>query len=407
MSITGELNITLNTSDTHNTGCQISSSRPLLASRIFTGKTITETLTIVPLLFSICSKAQTVTAIRAIESAKKTPVTVKIESIREALITLENLREQTLRVTMDWPVFLDVTPSSDLLSHIAQGISEIMKQFDLNQTLTYPAPINKVNSVTKEQCFHWEAFSKILSNNIFGNSPAAWLVSDLDEWASQGQTQSASFIYWLSKQTWKNAGESQITHLPNIDDDALLNVLISEQYQFTSEPEWNKQCHELSWFSRKQLDKEKQLSDDKAIKGNGIFSRMVARLVEIADLMITLDEFFIRNKTLAPPKSTAKGLAHSHAARGQLSHYVNVEGDTINKLLILAPTEWNFHPKGITHDSLSNLHAENETELRQQADLLIHAIDPCVGYQLQIKKQNNKLSSMNAKTGNSEANNNA
>lgn len=390
MSIAGELNITLNTSDTHNTRCQISSSRPLQASHVFTGKTIDETLTMIPLLFNICSKAQAITAVRAIESAKQTPATEQIESTREALIALESLREQALRVAMDWPTFMGVASESPLLSHIAMGISNIMKSLEPNQSLKYlnfhskaqsiETLGSKAQAITKIQSLDWETFSATLSSGIFGSSTTTWLASDLDEWANQEQTQAASFIHWLNQKTWKNAGESTITQLPAIDDSALLSVLLAEQHQFTSQPAWENQCHELSWFTHKQHNKQNHIT----LKGNGIFSRMVARLVEIANLMTVLDEFFIHNKTLSAPKSSAKGLAHSHAARGRLSHYMNIEDNMVKKLLILAPTEWNFHPQGVTQDSLCNLQADNEHDLRQQAELLIHAIDPCVGYKLNM-----------------------
>jgi len=393
MSIAGELNITLNTSDAHNTRCQIISSRPLQASHVFIGKTIDETLTMIPLLFNICSKAQAVTAVRAIESAKQTPTTPQIESTREALIALESLREQSLRVAMDWPTFIGVAPESPLLSHIAMGISKTMKSLEPNQALKYRAfPSQARDRKTQAQSLQWKTFSETLSNGIFGSSTAAWQASDLDEWANQEQTQAASFINWLSQQTWKNAGESSITQLPAIDDRALLTVLLAEQHQFTSEPAWNNQCHELSWFTHKQYDEQsniakniaKSITKNTTLKGNGIFSRMVARLLEIAHLMRVLDAFFIHQETLTAPTSNAKGLAHSHAARGRLSHYINVEDNTVKKLLILAPTEWNFHPQGVTKDSLCNLQADNENDLRQQAELLIHAIDPCVGYKLNV-----------------------
>jgi len=389
MSIAGELNITLNTSDTHNTRCQISSSRPLQASHVFTGKTIDQTLTMIPLLFNICSKAQAVTVVRAIESAKQTLATPQIESTREALIALESLREQALRVAMDWPTFIRVAPESPLLSHIAMGISKIMKSLETSQSLKYLAFSSKVLSrktqdITKGQSLEWKTFSETLSKGIFGSSTTTWLASDLDEWANQEQTQAASFIHWLSQKTWKNAGESTITQLPAIDDSALLSVLLAEQHQFTSQPIWKNQCHELSWFTHKQHNKQNLIAKNKALKGNGIFSRMVARLVEIANLMTVLDDFFIHHETLTAPKSSAKGLAHSHAARGRLSHYINVENNTVKKLLILAPTEWNFHPQGVTQDSLCRLQADNERDLRQQAELLIHAIDPCVGYKLNM-----------------------
>ncbi len=389
MNIAGELNITLNTSDAHNTRCQISSSRPLQASHVFTGKTINETLTMIPLLYNICSKAQAVTAVRAIESAKQTPATPQIESTREALIALESLREQALRIAMDWPTFINITPESPLLSHIAMGISKIMKSLEPSQSLKYIASSSKAlgrktQDITKIQSLEWKTFSEMLSNGIFGSSTDVWLTSDLDEWAKKEQTQTASFIHWLGQKTWRNAGESTITKLPAIDDSALLSVLLAEQHQFTSQPAWKNQCHELSWFTHKQHNKQNLIAKNKALKGNGIFSRMVTRLVEIANLMTVLDEFFIHNKTLTAPKSSARGLAHSHAARGRLSHYIHVEDNTVKKLLILAPTEWNFHPQGVTQDSLCNLQADNERDLRQQAELLIHAIDPCVGYKLNV-----------------------
>ena len=293
---------------------------------------------------------------------------------------------------MDWPNFIGAAPQSPLLSHIALGISDIMNLLEPKQALGYLASPNQETSITKAQALQWETFSQTLNDGIFGSSfggnSATWLASDLHQWASQQQTQAASFIHWLSQQTWKNAGESNLTHLPIIDDNALLHVILTKQHQFTSQPNWKNQCYELSWFSRKQhsLKNTKHTAPaiTQSVKGNGIFSRMVARLVEIADLMATLDDFFIHNRTLLAPKSTAEGLAHCHAARGRLSHYIDVEGNNIKKLLILAPTEWNFHPQGVTQNSLCNLHSGNEKTLRQQADLLIHAIDPCVGYQLAI-----------------------
>jgi Ni,Fe-hydrogenase I large subunit len=51
---------------------------------------------------------------------------------------------------------------------------------------------------------------------------------------------------------------------------------------------------------------------------------------------------------------------------------------------IVAPTEWNFHPQGSLSQMLHGLQALDETELRQQAQALITALDPCVAYQLEI-----------------------
>jgi hypothetical protein len=58
----------------------------------------------------------------------------------------------------------------------------------------------------------------------------------------------------------------------------------------------------------------------------------------------------------------------------------------IGRYQILAPTEWNFHPEGVLAKGLNQLQADSVELLKQQASLLINAIDPCVGYALQIEQ---------------------
>jgi len=389
MSIAGELTIKMsctNDQGYYQINSQIESTRPLQASKLFTGKSITQTLTTLPLLFNICSKAQTVTALRAIESATQSPPSKQTESIREALITLESLREQTLRVIMDWPGYINEQAENQLLSHLSLGINQLMQSLDSANALTY----NNKESNTHLNTSQWGSFSKTLSQSIFGSSAQYWLENifqnkqlaqgELESWADKQQTQTARLIHWLNQKEWKHAGKSTIKHIPIINDKDLLNELIKQDQTFTSQPSWNNQCYELSWYSRKQFTEDKKNNRH----NNGIYNRMTARLKEIADLITRLDSFFIDESDLDTTTSTVTGIAHSEAARGRLTHYVEVEDDKINKLVILAPTEWNFHPSGVAVNSLNNLDARSSTELRQQAELLIHAIDPCVAYQLQI-----------------------
>ncbi len=391
MSIAGELTINVSLANTQHAKqtpgkhiiSQITSRRPLQAANLFKGKSISQTVTTLPLLFNICSKAQTVTALRAIESAMQSPASKQTESSREALIILENLREQTLRVVMDWPPYIKEQADNRLLSHVASGINQLMQSLDPGKILS----INGITSKTLKQS-QWESFRHTLSQAIFGSDADTWLNNmfkngqhpqdQIANWASRQHTQAARFIDWLNQKEWKHAGKSSIAHIPNINDNDLLILLSHDEQTFTSKPSWNNDCYELSWFSRKHLHDDGKKTD------NGIYTRMVARLKEIADLITQLDRFYIHEAVLKSGKISVTGMAHSEAARGRLTHYVEVEGNTINKLVILAPTEWNFHPNGVAVDSLNHLHAESIKELRQQAELLIHAIDPCVGYQLQI-----------------------
>ena len=85
------------------------------------------------------------------------------------------------------------------------------------------------------------------------------------------------------------------------------------------------------------------------------------------------------------PPGDGLGLAQVEAARGRLVHGVVVEGDAVRDYAILAPTEWNFHPRGGLAGALAGLDADDEDALRGQAGLLIEAVDPCVGYELRVR----------------------
>jgi Ni,Fe-hydrogenase I large subunit len=72
------------------------------------------------------------------------------------------------------------------------------------------------------------------------------------------------------------------------------------------------------------------------------------------------------------------------AARGRLVHRVELEQNVVQRYQILAPTEWNFHPAGTAATLLKQLPANNEADLRQQAELVINSVDPCVRYKVVI-----------------------
>jgi uptake hydrogenase large subunit len=78
------------------------------------------------------------------------------------------------------------------------------------------------------------------------------------------------------------------------------------------------------------------------------------------------------------------GLAQVQAARGLLIHRLVLHKGKVYDYRVVAPTEWNFHPKGVVAYSLKRLQADSVNDLQRQAELLINAIDPCVPYQLNL-----------------------
>ena len=53
-------------------------------------------------------------------------------------------------------------------------------------------------------------------------------------------------------------------------------------------------------------------------------------------------------------------------------------------MFVFAPTEWNFHPRGVVALGLAALPASDAETLEQQAGLLVTAVDPCVEYHVTI-----------------------
>ena len=378
MNIEGQLTIQLTFGD-NGIHCKISSSRPLHASRIFIGKPIDTVLQTLPLLFNICGKAQVIAALRAAESLLNQQVEPEVESQREALIWLESLREQLWQIILEYPQYLGENVDTTLITQPTQAINQLSQVINKNGNLLTRAAT--ANSIKQQKT--WQTLKQTIEKNILAASSQQWLDTawNIDDWANQQQSLAARFVFWLQQQTWKQAGASLIPALSNWDDQQLQQRLYTEGDSFTHLPDWNGMPHEVSWFTQ-QLHHPllKSLSEE---CGNGIYTRVIARLIGIADLVQQLDNFFAgERKTLAYPANN--GIAHVNAARGRLTHAIKMSGEMVERLHILAPTEWNFHPNGATARGLENLQDTTTKELEQQAHCLIHAIDPCVGYTLSV-----------------------
>ncbi|MDQ6977213.1 MAG: nickel-dependent hydrogenase large subunit, partial [Ghiorsea sp.] len=121
--------------------------------------------------------------------------------------------------------------------------------------------------------------------------------------------------------------------------------------------------------------------------GLGLLVRFTAVLLDLAKTYLDLEKALMQFE----PKCDVKGVALEHtgfgvveAARGRLLHRVVLNDENkIETYQIVAPTEWNFHPDGVLKNALETLQGD-EASIEQQAKLLIHAMDPCVKFNLEI-----------------------
>ena len=73
----------------------------------------------------------------------------------------------------------------------------------------------------------------------------------------------------------------------------------------------------------------------------------------------------------------------AETARGLLMHEIVLDGERIADYLIVAPTEWNFHPQGPLGGWLVGRDATDREALHAFAARAVAALDPCVRWELE------------------------
>ena len=360
----------------------ISSSRPLAASRLFEGKNIDETLGLVPLLFNVCGQAQRTAAIRAIESAQGAAAGAEVERARDRLVQLETLREHLWRVLLEWPAFYGGAPASASMSLLMTRIEAAKRAIDGQDTLCTRPGLHRPAGVGDAVTHELRSLRGIVAEHVLGVQPERWIdvgTAGLSRWVERTDTPAARLLRFVYDQGWEAIGQTSTNAMPDLAPDALLALLDGpDAAAFIAEPTLGGGAIETGPGARQQ--RHPLIVALRERHGQGLITRLAARLVEIA--RITLD---LPLGDADTPARMAPGLAQLEAARGRLVHRVVLDDGRIQRYRILAPTEWNFGPHGPAVQALRGIAQAPPTGVRAQAELLIHAIDPCVGYKLEVE----------------------
>ncbi len=366
-------------------GVDIRSSRPVTAARLFIGKPATFALQTIPLLFNICGNAQLISALRATESAGRAPAHDDTEEWREALLLLETLREQLWRVLLEWPRLSDYEPAMESLARFNTELNRFIQLLRADPGITGSSDAPPRVRIDRLQ---WQRLAASIEEQVFAGSAQTWLpenigICTLEQWCDRHRSLPAELIRDIFDKRWHSLGFSDYFPLSDKVREAVHDKLMDtrDATDFVQQPAIDNYCLETGPLARH--DEHPLIEDLLYLYGNGLLTRMVARLVDIADALVRLGDFFNRRQGLSFHRGS-QGIASVEAARGQLTHRVSIDGDRITGYTILAPTEWNFHPRGVVARGLGSLRGTNPELLRQQAEVIIHAIDPCVAYDLNI-----------------------
>ncbi len=122
-------------------------------------------------------------------------------------------------------------------------------------------------------------------------------------------------------------------------------------YSWCKAPRLGGQVVEVGALARQMVDGHPLVRDLVARGGANVRSRVIARALEIARVVIAMERWA---KELRPGEpfchhgelpDTAQGAGLVEAARGSLGHWLSVRNGRIHNYQIIAPTTWNFSPR--------------------------------------------------------------
>jgi hydrogenase large subunit len=151
---------------------------------------------------------------------------------------------------------------------------------------------------------------------------------------------------------WLNAGETAPRHpaqgvtQPAADKPGA--------YTWNKAPRLQGRTAECGALSRQRVAGQPLVTDACARVGATVYTRVLARLVELCAIVTWMDAGLGRLKPGAPYQdgtrdgeapASATGVGLVEAARGSLGHWLRIERGRIAHYQIIAPTSWNFSPR--------------------------------------------------------------
>lgn len=354
--------------------------RPLSLPNQLTGLTAENAVQSVSMLYSVCRMAQGLAGCTAIEQAGGVEVAPAQKAARALLLHGETILEHATSALLNWPVLLGKRPSAiaelkTIRTHLAELWRGVYPGGDwcrpggghlIPNPVVLTATLDAVEDALRQAGF------------FLSLEPGGWRAS-----FSEIPGPFAEMLHRLMEKGWERCGASRTAFL-NPGDVATLERHIAEIGDaFIAQPEWQGEPAETGALARRHA--EPVLQEAIAEYGEGLLAHFLAQCV---DTLCSLREM---RKLVAELRvddgirmnvAEGVGLGVVEAARGVLAHRVEIAEGRVRRYQILAPTEWNFHPRGVF---VRGLHGMSGTSMETFAQLMVAAFDPCVSCQIEMR----------------------
>jgi coenzyme F420-reducing hydrogenase alpha subunit len=381
VSIEGEIHVAVHWSGGEVERAEVRSTRPFVAPRLLAGKTVDEACALVPLLFSICGRSQSIAAAAACEAALGVIAGPNVSEARGMLVAGEAMQEYLFRALIDWPQLRGETPTPHLVADARRSIATAlapMERVAIPEAET-PSPDTSARAAAMLQ----EA-ANATADAVLGEQPSAWLErSDgegVERWA-QGRATAAARLVADRFESEPGFGASDVAMLPAAAHDGLAQEIaaaMDADSAFERAPVWHGAPAETGALAR--MSRTPIVSALVAQVGRSALTRLVARLAELAGLAAGAFGANVGQLALR----TGDGIGWVETARGLLVHRARIENGRVAGYRIVAPTEWNFHADGALVRGLRGARFPDAEAAERGARLLVESLDPCVGASVEV-----------------------
>jgi hypothetical protein len=337
---------------------EIRSTRPM-AAQILKGKTTAEVLQIVPLLFSVCGRAQGAAASAALQAAQQGDSDISADVQRT--IVCEAMQEHLWRVMLDWPKLL--------------GLPQQEQRF-----AAWYSMLRKIGAGEVDMPVFLNEFAR----DGLGMPLAEWRALDsyhaLQIWFSKAHSPMAQLLFQLDELKHERQGSTGTRLLPAWTAVEAQKACAGKwNAGFSARPVWLGDAAETGAWTY-FADNHLLLDVRKQGRSNALI-RLLARVMDVVELA---SGCAAPRLDVASP-AAGEGIAVARTARGLLMHHVRLAAETVLEYEIVAPTEWNFHPDGAFARDLRGLVELEAGHLQQMANIEALSLDPCVAYEVEMR----------------------
>lgn len=312
----------------------VAAPRPL-AARLLQGRPVAEAVALAPRLFALCGSAQGIAARRAVAAARGDASDPEQECRDRDTLAREVVGEHLWRLCLDWPLRLGLAPRR-------------------NDFTIWRRRLLAGDILPRAQLPAWGDFAAAAQGLPLCPRSALPLLPPMTAraWAAALRQAGAASGQGVGDEFW--------TFLAAF---AATPALADGPRETGALVRWREHAVVAGLWAQ----------------GRRPAARLAARCLDLEALAAALEGEGAPSEWIdAVPLGQGCGLARVETARGPLLHLVQIKDERVERYVIVAPTEWNFHPRGAFVQDVTGLTAADLAAAERLARDVALSLDPCV-----------------------------